>query len=425
MLDMKYVRENVDIVKKACIDKCITVDVDRLIEVDQIIREMSKELDNLRSERNKLSETVPSLSGDEKITVINKVKGIKESLAPLEAKIAPFQEELKELLLLLPTIPGKYTPVGKSEEDNVEVSRFGEIPTFTFEAKDHVTLAEDLDLIDTARAVKFAGSRTYFLKNDAMLLEMAICKYVMDKLVNKGFSPMRVPTLVKACAMEGTGFFPASKESVYTMEKDELYLVGTAEVSLVSYHMDEVLDYTELPKLYAGLSQAFRREAGTYGKDTRGLYRVHEFTKVEQVVICEADDETGSKMYDFILSISKEILEDLKLPYRIIETCTADMGQGKSRMQDIETWMPSRNNYGETHSCSILNDFQARRSNIRYKDKDGAIKYVYTLNNTAVASPRILIPILEIYQNEDGSINIPEVLIPYMNGQTKIEKKNK
>lgn len=423
MLDIKYIRENKEIVQKACKDKCIDLNVDTLLDLDKVIRETMLKLDTLRSERNKLSETVPSLSGDEKLSVIHKVKEIKESLTPLEAKVASVQEQLKELLLLAPTIPGKFTPVGTSEKDNVEVSRFGEIPVFNFETKDHVTLAENLDLIDTARATKFAGSRTYFLKNDAMLLEMAICKYVMDKLVSKGFTPMRVPTLVKENAMEGTGFFPGAKESVYTLEKDELYLVGTAEVSLVSYHMDEILDYKELPKLYAGLSQAYRREAGTYGKDTRGLYRVHEFTKVEQVVICEADDETGSKMYDFILSNAKEILEDLKLPYRIIETCTADMGQGKARMQDIETWMPSRNGYGETHSCSILNDFQARRSNIKYRDAEGNIKFVYTLNNTAIASPRILIPILEIYQNEDGSINIPEVLIPYMNGKTKIEKK--
>ncbi len=423
MLDIKYIRENADIVKKACVDKCIKLDVDRLLELDKSVRDIMLDLDELRSERNKLSETVPSLSGDEKVSVINRVKEIKEALSPVENNINILQNELKELILLAPTIPGKYTPIGKCEEDNVEVERFGSVPTFDFEPKDHVTLAEDLDLIDTARAVKFAGSRTYFLKNDAMLLEMALCKYVVDKLVNKGFTPMRVPTLVKECAMEGTGFFPGSKESVYTLDKDELYLVGTAEVSLVSYHMDEVLDYKELPKLYTGLSQAYRREAGTYGKDTRGLYRVHEFTKVEQVVICEADDEIGGKMYDLILSISREILEDLKLPYRIIETCTADMGQGKSRMQDIETWMPSRNGYGETHSCSILNDFQARRSNIRYRDKDGVIKYAYTLNNTAIASPRILIPILEIYQNEDGSITIPEVLIPYMNGKTKIEKK--
>ena len=426
MLDIKYIRENADIIKKAAVDKLINVDVDRLLEVDKEIREINYRLDELKEKRNKLSKLIPTLSNEDKQNSINEVKSLKENISEMENKITPLKEEYTNLMYMIPGVPLPEVPIGKTDEDNVEVKKVGEIPTFDFEIKDHVDLAQSLDLIDIPRGVKIAGSRSYFLKNEAVLLEMALCRYVTDKLIAKGFTPMTVPTLVKEAPMYGTSYFPGGRDQAYTITEDNLYLVGTSEVALVSYHSDETFEnINQLPKMYCGYSSCFRREAGTYGKDTRGLYRVHQFTKIEQVIICEADFEIQKKLHEFLLTNAEEIMQDLKIPYRVVKVCTGDMGIGQVRKHDIEAWMPSRGKYSETHSCSSFNDFQARRSNIKYKDKDGNTKYCFTLNNTAIASPRILIPLLELNQNPDGSVNIPEVLIPYMNGMTRIEVKNK
>ena len=424
MVDIKYIRENKEAVKTTAINKLINVDIDRLLFLDKEIVNIMQNSDKLKKERNDLSAKIPSMQTEEKVKTIEYVKKLKEQISEIETNLESLKKEYTELMYLVPTVPSSCTPIGKTDEENVEIRRVGEIPTFNFELKDHVELAENLDMLDTKRAVKFAGSRTYFLKNDALLLEMALSRYVIDKLINKGFTPMSVPLLVKKEAMYGTSYFPSGIEQTYAVTEDDLYLVGTSEVSLVSYHSDETFkNINELPKMYCGLSSCFRREAGTYGKDTRGLYRVHQFTKIEQVIMCEADLEKQEKLHDFLLNNAEEILQDLKIPYRVVKVCTGDMGTGQYRKHDIEAWMPSRNKYSETHSCSSFNDFQARRSNIKYKDKNGETKYCFTLNNTAIASPRILIPILELYQNEDGSINVPEVLIPYM-GKTKIEVKN-
>lgn len=426
MLDIKYIRENADIIKKAAVDKLINVDVDRLLEVDKEIREINYRLDELKEKRNKLSKLIPTLSNEDKQNSINEVKSLKENISEMENKITPLKEEYTNLMYMIPGVPLPEVPIGKTDEDNVEVKKVGEIPTFDFEIKDHVDLAQSLDLIDIPRGVKIAGSRSYFLKNEAVLLEMALCRYVTDKLIAKGFTPMTVPTLVKEAPMYGTSYFPGGRDQAYAITEDNLYLVGTSEVALVSYHSDETFEnINQLPKMYCGYSSCFRREAGTYGKDTRGLYRVHQFTKIEQVIICEADFEIQKKLHEFLLTNAEEIMQDLKIPYRVVKVCTGDMGIGQVRKHDIEAWMPSRGKYSETHSCSSFNDFQARRSNIKYKDKDGNTKYCFTLNNTAIASPRILIPLLELNQNPDGSVNIPEVLIPYMNGMTRIEVKNK
>ena len=426
MLDIKYIRENKEIVKEAAKNKLINVDIDRLLVVDQDIRNLTQEIDKLKNERNKLSSSIPNLSDDKKKNTINYVKDLKEKISALEEKLNPLKEEYKNLMYEVPGVPLEEVPIGKTDEDNVEIKRVGEIPKFNFKIKDHVELAEDLDLIDIPRGVKISGSRSYFLKNEALLLEMALCRYVVDKLVKKGFTPMGVPVLVKEDAMYGTSYFPGGREQTYTMNDDNLYLVGTSEVALVSYHSGETFDSPEcLPKMYCGYSNCFRREAGTYGKDTHGLYRVHQFTKIEQVILCEADFDKQYELHNFLLNNAEEIMQELKIPYRVVKVCTGDMGVGQIRKHDIEAWMPSRNKYSETHSCSSFGDFQARRSNIKYKDKDGATKYCFSLNNTAIASPRILIPLLELNQNEDGSINIPEVLIPYMGGMRKIEKKNK
>ena len=426
MLDIKYIRENADIIKKAAVDKLINVDVDRLLEVDKEIREINYRLDELKEKRNKLSKLIPTLSNEDKQNSINEVKSLKENISEMENQITPLKEEYTNLMYMIPGVPLPEVPIGKTDEDNVEVKKVGEIPTFDFEIKDHVDLAQSLDLIDIPRGVKIAGSRSYFLKNEAVLLEMALCRYVTDKLIAKGFTPMTVPTLVKEAPMYGTSYFPGGRDQAYAITEDNLYLVGTSEVALVSYHSDETFEnINQLPKMYCGYSSCFRREAGTYGKDTRGLYRVHQFTKIEQVIICEADFEIQKKLHEFLLTNAEEIMQDLKIPYRVVKVCTGDMGIGQVRKHDIEAWMPSRGKYSETHSCSSFNDFQARRSNIKYKDKDGNTKYCFTLNNTAIASPRILIPLLELNQNPDGSVNIPEVLIPYMNGMTRIEVKNK
>lgn len=422
MLDIKFIRENPEIIKKTAKEKLVEIDVDRLLEVDKLVKENLTEVEILRAERNKLSNEISKLQGEEKQIKVERVRELKEKISEIEAILYPLQEEYDDLMLRVPAPTLEEVPVGESDADNVEIRRVGEIRKFDFVPKAHYELGEELDLMDFSHASKIAGSRTYYLKNEAALLEMAVCKYVIDKLIKKGFTLMTVPVMVKDIAMRGTGYFPIGKEQAYEIGEDELYLVGTSEVSLVSYHNGEIVNLDK-PILYAGYSNCFRREAGTYGKDTKGLYRVHQFTKIEQVVICKADYEEQYKLHNFILNNSEEVLQDLKIPYRVVQVCTGDIGLGQVRKHDIEAWMPSRNSYSETHSCSSFNDFQARRSNIKYKDENGELKYAYTLNNTAIASPRILIPILENYQNEDGSITIPEVLVPYMGGMTKIEKK--
>lgn len=426
MLDIKYIRENSELVKKAAKDKLIQVDIDRLLALDTELKNIQQELDLLREERNKLSSLIPTLAPEEKKETVEHVRNLKEKIGPLEDKMATCKNEYTALMYEVPGVPFEEVPIGETDEDNVEMKQVGQIPTFDFEIKDHVQLAEELDLIDVPRAVKIAGSRSYFLKNEAVLLEMALCRYVIDKLVKKGFTPMEVPVMVKENAMYGTSYFPGGRDQAYAITEDELYLVGTSEVSMVSYHSNETFENAEqLPKMYCGYSTCFRREAGTYGKDTRGLYRVHQFTKIEQVILCEADYDKQYALHDFLLQNAEEIMQELKIPYRVVKVCTGDMGIGQVRKHDIEAWMPSRGKYSETHSCSSFNDFQTRRSNIKYKDADGNNKFAYSLNNTAIASPRILIPLLELNQNADGSVNIPEVLVPYMNGMTKIERKQK
>lgn len=424
MLDIKYIKENSKLVKEAAKNKLINVDIDRLLELYENMRGLNQELDALKEERNKLSSSIPTLSNEEKQKTIAYVKELKEKISTLEEKILPIKSEYTDLMYQVPGVPYEEVPIGETDEDNVEIKKVGNIPTFDFEIKDHVELAESLDLIDIPRGVKVAGSRSYYLKNEAVLLEMAICRYVIDKLVKKGFTPMTVPTLVKEAPMYGTSYFPGGRDQAYAVTEDNLYLVGTSEVSLVSYNSNETFENVDaLPKMYCGYSSCYRREAGTYGKDTRGLYRVHQFTKIEQVIMCEADYDKQYKLHDFLLNNAEEIMQELKIPYRVVKVCTGDMGIGQVRKHDIEAWMPSRGKYSETHSCSSFGDFQARRSGIKYKDANGETKYCYTLNNTAIASPRILIPLLELNQNEDGSVNIPEVLVPYMGGMTKIEKK--
>jgi seryl-tRNA synthetase len=348
------------------------------------------------------------------------MKDLSGAAKDLEVLLKDTEEQLRIKLLDLPNIPSPDVPSGLSDADNVELRRVGEPRVFGFEPRDHVDLGMAHDLLDTERAGRIAGSRTYFLKNEGALLELAVLRFALDHMVAKGFTPMLVPNLVRTEAMEGTAYLPGGEEQAYRTAKDEAWLIGTAEVPITAYHMGEILDAKQLPVRMVGWSNCYRREAGTYGRDTRGLYRIHQFQKVEQVVLCRNDADESRAWHERILSNSEEVLQALELPYRVVNVCDGDLGRPQIQKFDIETWMPSRKNYGETHSASRFHDFQSRRLNIRYRDEDGRVQFVHTLNNTVVASPRILIPILENYQEADGSITIPRVLVPYMGGRERI-----
>jgi seryl-tRNA synthetase len=421
MLDVKFLRENNELVKEGARKKHIPCDVDLWIEKDKKWREAVSRVEELRSLRNKGSLEVKTLSGDAKTQAIENMKSLNIELKELEKTLQPLEDEVNELLLTIPNVPARDVPDGKSDEENVEIAKYGQIPVFDFELKDHVDLGTHLKIIDIERGVKISGSRFYFLRGAGAMLELAILKYSMDHMINKGFTPLVVPMLVREQAMIGTGYFPTGREQAYYMEKDEMALVGTAEVSLTSYHSDEILDMSELPVRIVAMSGCFRREAGTYGKDTRGLYRIHQFQKVEQVVLCEADNDVSEKWHSILVRNSAEILEALKMPHRLVNVCAGDLGMGQVKKTDIECWMPSRKSYGETHSCSTFHEYQARRLKIRYKDENRKNRFVHTLNNTVIASPRILIPLLELNQQADGSVKVPKVLVPYMNGIEIIE----
>lgn len=421
MVSINFIRENPGIIKQAAADKGITVDIDRLLTLDAALRESAKKTDGIREERNRLSQQVKTCqSAKEKEALAEQARLLKTELSTHEATARDTRAEFENLMLHIPSVPAPEVPVGKDEADNVELRQVGQVPAFNFPFRDHLELCEIHNMLDMPRATKIAGSRSYFLKNDAVLLEMAVCRFVMDFLVSRGFTPMTIPLLVRERAMQGTGYFPIGRDQAYEIPEDELFLVGTSEVSLVSYHQDEILSLTDFPMRYAGISAGFRREAGTYGKDTRGLYRVHQIQKVEQVVFCEADHQKAEQLHYEILENTEAIMQALELPYRVCLACTGEIGIGQIRKHEVETWMPSRNAYCETHSCSTMGDFQARRLGIRYRDATGEIQHAFTLNNTGIAFPRVLIPLLENHQDANGSINIPKAIQPYMNGREKI-----
>ncbi|WP_313956140.1 serine--tRNA ligase [Bacillus nitratireducens] len=423
LIDIKFIRENPSRVQEAAKNKGIDINVSYLLELDEKRREYIKKIEVIRNERNVKSKSIPVLDAEEKQNTITEVRMLNEELKKYEEELSKIAQEYDELMYVVPSVPVEGVPIGESDEENVEIKRNGEIPIFDFEFKDHVTLGELHDMFDFKRGAKVAGSRMYYLKNDGLNLQRAVLQMALDFLSQKQFTPVSVPVLVREQAMLGTGYFPLGKEQTYSIPKDDLFLVGTSEVPLVSYYSSEILDTQELPIKMAGISDCFRREVGAAGKDTRGLYRVHQFSKIEQVVICKNSAEESQKIHQELLRNSEEILEMLEIPYRVVEVCTGDMGQGQVKKHDIEAWMPSRNNFGETHSCSSFYDFQARRSSLRYRNKDNEINYCYTLNNTAVASPRILIPLLENHQQKDGSIRIPKALRPYMGNREFLQLK--
>lgn len=425
MLDMALIRSNPELIKEGIRKKRMKVDLDELLAADEAVRKLRADVEHLRAERNRLSKEIPKLKADEKTDAVERVKSLKDTMNGKEPELRAAEERFETLMLLVPNPPLPEVPEGDSDDDNVLVRKVGEPFAFDFTPKDHLELAESLDIVDMPRAVKFAGARMYCLKNEGAMLEFALFKFTLDHLVSKGFQPMIVPQLVRREAMIGTGFFPLGEEDTFFIEKDDLYLIGTSEVALVSYHMDEILNEKDLPKHYCGYSTCFRREAGSYGRDTRGFYRLHQFNKVEQISICVNDPDVSMAEHRLLLSNAEEIMQALGLPYRVALACGAEIGQGQVLKHEIETWMPSRNKYSETHSCSSLHEFQARRLKIRWRGKNGKTQYCHTLNNTAIASPRILIPILENFQNEDGSVTIPEVLRPLMRGMERIEPKRR
>ncbi len=424
MLDPKRIRRDPEIVKAGARKKLLPMDaeIDRFLELDESRRKIVFERDELKAEQNRVGKKIAGLKGEDKARVGKEMKEISSRRKALDVQVTEAEREIDEILLKVPNVPAAEVPEGKDESDNVEIQRWGEVPQFDFEPRDHLEIGEELDIIDMTRAAKLSGSRMYLLKNDAVLLELAVLQFALNLLIKKGFSPMLVPTLVRREALVGTAYFPGGEDQAYKCAQDDLYLIGTSEVPVTSYHSGETLSEADLPILYAGYSTCYRREAGAAGRDTRGLYRIHQFSKVEQVVVCRNDEEESKRQHQFILQNAEEVVQALELPYRVVNVCGGDLGGPQIQKFDIETWMPSRDSYGETHSASRFYDYQARRLNLRYRDEAGKLHYCHTLNNTAIASPRILIAILENYQQSDGRIRIPEVLRGYLGGREMIER---
>ena len=416
MLDIAFIRQNADLVRAAVANKRLTLDVNALLDADRVRRENVAKLDEQRARKNTLSAAIPKAPAEERAKLIAEATEVRTEIERLEPELASANRTFDDLMLRVPSIPRPEVPIGKGEEDNVEVRKVGTPRQFDFTPKDHIELMASLGLVNWDGPRRFAGQRSYALVREGAILELAVTRLAVDMLAARGLSIVLPPVMVKERAMTGTGFFPLGREEAYSISADELFLVGTSEVALVSLHADETLEEDALPIRYAGLSSCFRREAGAHGKDTRGLYRVHQFTKVEQVVFCLPDEEVAEKEHYSLLGNAEAILEKLEIPYRVAIACTGEIGLGQTRKHEVESWMPGRNAYSETHSCSTLGDFQTRRSNIRLRRKDGSLGYPYTLNNTAVASPRILIPLLENHQQADGSVRLPKALVPYMNG---------
>lgn len=422
MLDIKFIRENSDVVKKACSLKNINLNLDEILRLDKEIVQLRQEEQAHLTNKNVLTAKIPKAGAEERPSLIQESKALDEKVKAIKPQIEKIEKELTDLMYLVPQIPSPKAPIGKDDGDNVEVKKWGELPKFDFTPLDHVQLLEKNNWADFERIAKVSGSRSYSLKNEMVLVELAMHRMAMDKLMSKGFTLVSVPAFAREEALYGTGHFPNGRDQAYFIPEQNVYLAGTAEVQINSLHAGEMLKESDLPLLYAGYSPCFRSEAGSYGRDVRGLIRVHQFMKVEQYILCKNDPTESERWHQILLETSEEIVKDLELPYRIVECCTGDMGAGKVRMYDVEAWVPSEQKYRETHSCSSLHDWQARRTNVRYRDNEGKVQYVHTLNNTAIATPRILVPFLENHQMADGKIRIPKALRPYLTGQEFIGK---
>ena len=426
MLDLKLIRADPGAVLAGAAKKRIPIDLDRILDLDRRLREGSVRLDALRAQQNEASKAIGKAPPAERAKLAEEQKRKKAELKAQEEALAPLSRELGELLLRVPNLPAAEVPEGKDDTENVEVKRQGEPRRFDFEPLDHVALAEAQGWIEIDRAARLSGSRNYVLRGDLSLLEGATMRFALERMVGKGFVPLTVPTLVRSETMVGTGYFPGGEDQAYRCdERDDLVLVGTAEVPVTALHAGEILDGKDLPLRYVAQSSCYRREAGTYGKDTRGLYRVHQFQKVEQVVIDVADEERSLAHHRDIVANAEEILDVLELPYRIVNVCGGDLGLPQVQKFDIETWMPSRGGYGETHSASRFHDFQARRLNMRYRGQDGVVRVCHTLNNTVAASARMLIALLENHQRSDGTVWVPPPLRGYLGGRESLGRKTR
>jgi len=414
MLDIKFIRENSNKVKEACKNKQVEVDISRLLKIDKEKRGIQTELEKIFAQKNKASKEI-SKAKDKKAKnkIILKMKKIDKKGDKLKEGLKKFDKEFKDLMYQIPNIPLDDTPVGKDEKDNVMVREVGKKIKFDFKPKDYLEIAEKYDLIDVKRAAKVSGTRFGYLKNEAVLLEFALINFAFENLIKKGFIPVIPPVMIKSEKIRGMGYLEqADIEEAYHLPKDDLFLAGTAEQPIGTMHADEIFEEKNLPKRYLGFSSCFRREAGSYGKDTKGILRVHQFDKMEMFSFCKP--ENSIKEHKFLLETEEKLMQLLKIPYRVLRICTGDLARPSAASYDIESWIPSQNRYRETHSTSNCTDFQARRLNIRYRDKNNKLNFVYTLNGTAFAIGRTLIAIIENYQQKDGSIKVPEALQKYV-----------
>ncbi len=412
MLDIKFIKDNSEVIKEAVRKKRLTVDIDRLLTLDNDRLELLSQVEALRAKQNEASGQIQQAGADERETLISAMKEVKEELQAGEEKLKAIMVEWRGIMLQVPNVPDMSVPEGDDDSQNEEARVWGDLPKFDFEAKNHIELLENLDLIDFERGAKVSGFRGYILKGQAVKLHFALWQWAMDELNKKGFESMIVPTIVRPEPFFGTGYLPQGEEDLYKTQDGD-YLAGTAEVATMGYYLDEVLE-GELPKKMAAFSPCFRREAGSHGKDTKGAFRVHEFYKVEQVVLCEASHEESVKWHEELTKNAEDLMQALKIPYHVVTNCTGDLGLGQVKKHDIEAWLPSENKYRETHSISYFHDFQTRRLNIRYRDAEGKLRFAHSLNGTAAATPRLFIALVENYQNADGSITVPEVLRPYL-----------
>lgn len=417
MLDIRQIRDDPDTVKRAVEVKGVDLDVDALLRLDTEVRRLKRHSEEAQAQRKRMSKEFGHADEEAKERLREALAENDRELRFLREELAARRAEFDELILLTPGIPWNGAPVGHTEADNVVIKKVGEPRTFDFEPLDHVSLLESRKWAEFARARNVSGERAYALVGDAVLLERALLSFALDLMVRRDFLPISVASIVREGALVGTGMFPKGREETYELPADDLFLAGTSEVTLVGLHSGEILDKAQLPVLYAGISPCFRREIGSAGRDVRGLVRVHQFQKVEQFVLCEADDDESARWHQALMDSAEKILQELELPYEVVECCTGDMGLGKFRMNDINTWFPSLGNFRETHSCSTLHDWQSRRANLRYRDTDGTVKHVHTLNNTAIATPRLLAALVESHQTAEGRIAVASVLQPYLQGR--------
>jgi seryl-tRNA synthetase len=413
MLDIKFIRENKDLVQAGAKKKHIPFDVDKLLVIDDVRRNLLAEVEQMRTKQHEVSTVISSAPVEERTRLIGTMKELKEELQKKEDELKNVMKEWQGLMVQVPNIPDMSVPEGESDAENKEVRTWGIIPKFPFEPKNHVELMQKLNMVDLERGTKVAGFRGYFLKNDGALLSFALWQFALDELVSNGFTPFIAPSLVRRETLMGTGYLPQGEDDLYKTQ-DGGYLSGTAEVATMGYFMDDVLTKEDLPKKIVSFSPCFRREAGSYGKDTKGLIRVHEFYKLEQIILCEASHEESVKYHEALTQNAEQIMQKLGIPYHVVVNCGGDLGLGQVKKYDIEAWIPSEKKYRETHSASYFHDFQTRRLNIRYRDTEGKLKFAHSLNNTLVATPRLLVAVVENYQQADGTIAIPQALVPYM-----------